>query len=280
MTEAYNLALVFIFGGLGLTALSVYFFLSLRKEEQLQKIRKMPFKEEHRAYLRKTPHYKNLSSYDKEKIERSILLFVNTKEFIGISVDVSDEMKVIIAFYACLLTLNIEIQDCYDNLKTIIIYPHPVAVKKIQNNGGIFSHSQFFIEGQSSHDTVVIIWDEAKSEAYHLRQDNVIIHEFTHIIDFMDGEIDGVPPIEMSKYNEWSRVLNSEFDKLNEVALKNKNWGKYELLGSYASTDEAEFFAVATERFFGSPKSLKEKFPELYHELKNFYKIDPIKLVV
>ncbi|MDY0117819.1 MAG: zinc-dependent peptidase, partial [Sulfurimonadaceae bacterium] len=131
----------------------------------------------------------------------------------------------------------------------------------------------------SSHDTVVIIWDEAKSEAYHLRQENVIIHEFTHVIDFMSGEIDGVPPIEKSKYSEWSRVLNGEFDKLNKIALKNKNWGKYELLGSYASTDEAEFFAVATERFFGSPQSLKEKFPELYNELENFYKIDPIKLV-
>ncbi|HUH42461.1 MAG TPA: M90 family metallopeptidase [Sulfurimonas sp.] len=276
----YNLALVFVFGGLGLTALSVYFFLSLRKQERLQKIRKMPFKEEHRVYLRKTPHYKNLSAEDKEKIERSILLFVHTKDFIGISLNVTAEMKVIIAFYACLLILHIDTQSCYESLKSIIIYSQPVAISKIQNNGGIFSHEQFFIEGQSSHDTVVIIWDEARNEAYQLRQSNVIIHEFTHIIDFMDGEIDGVPPIEMSKYNEWSRVLNSEFDKLNEVALKNRNLGKYELLGAYASTNEAEFFAVATERFFGSPESLKENFAELYHELENFYKIDPLKLIV
>jgi hypothetical protein len=276
----YNLALVFVFGGLGLTALSVYFFLSLRKQERLQKIQKMPFKEEHRVYLRKTPHYKNLSAEDKEKIERSILLFVHTKDFIGISLDVTAEMKVIIAFYACLLILHIDTQSCYESLKSIIIYSQPVAISKIQNNGGIFSHEQFFIEGQSSHDTVVIIWDEAKSEAYQLRQSNVIIHEFTHIIDFMDGEIDGVPPIEMSKYNEWSKVLNSEFERLNEVALKNRNLGKYELLGAYASTNEAEFFAVATERFFGSPESLKENFAELYHELENFYKIDPLKLIV
>ncbi|MFA5460449.1 MAG: M90 family metallopeptidase [Sulfurimonas sp.] len=260
--------------------MSVYFFLSLRKQERLQKIQKMPFKEEHRVYLRKTPHYKNLSAEDKEKIERSILLFVHTKDFIGISLDVTAEMKVIIAFYACLLILHIDTQSCYESLKSIIIYSQPVAISKIQNNGGIFSHEQFFIEGQSSHDTVVIIWDEAKSEAYQLRQSNVIIHEFTHIIDFMDGEIDGVPPIEMSKYNEWSKVLNSEFERLNEVALKNRNLGKYELLGAYASTNEAEFFAVATERFFGSPESLKENFAELYHELENFYKIDPLKLIV
>jgi MtfA peptidase len=277
---AYNLALVFVFGGLGLIVLSVYIFLSLKNKKKLQKIRKMPFKEEHRVYLLKTPHYKNLSAEDKQMIERSILLFVHTKDFIGISLDVTAEMKVIIAFYACLLILHIDTQSCYESLKTIVIYPHSFAINKIQNNGGIFSHEQFFIEGQSSHDTVIIIWDEAKSEAYHLREDNVIIHEFTHILDFMDGEIDGVPPIERSKYNEWSRVLNSEFNRLNKVALKDKDWGKYELLGAYASTNEAEFFAVVTERFFGSPESLKENFAELYHELENFYKIDPLKLIV
>ena len=276
----YYLALVFVFGGLALSALSVYFFLTLRKQEKLQKIKKMSFKEEHRVYLRKTPHYKNLSDEDKEKIEHSILLFVHIKEFIGVSLDVSDEMKVIIAFYACLLLLHIDTQNCYDNLHTIIIYLHPVVTNKIQNNGGIFSNEQFFIEGQSANDTVVIIWDEARSEAYQRGQDNVIIHEFAHEIDFMNGEIDGVPPIEKSKYEEWSRVLNSEFNKLREVALENRNWGKYELLGSYASVDEAEFFAVITERFFGSPEILKTNFPELYNELENFYKIDPIKLVV
>lgn len=275
--EAYNLALVFVFGGLALSSLSIYFLINLKKQEKLQKINSMPFEEEYRVYLRKTPHYKNLSDLEKQKIERSILLFANTKDFIGISLEVSDEMKIIIAFYACLLLLHIDTKNCYDNLKTIIIYPHPVATRKIQNSGGIFSNEEFFIEGQSANDTVVIIWDEAKSEAYQLRDNNVIIHEFAHEIDFMDGEIDGIPPLEKSKYNEWSRVVHGEFNKLSEIALKDREWGKYKLLGSYASTNEAEFFAVLTERFFESPQSLQNNFPQLYSELEAFYKINPLK---
>ncbi|MDF1877911.1 zinc-dependent peptidase [Sulfurimonas sp. SAG-AH-194-L11] len=275
----YNLALVYLFSGLGLTVLSGYFLLNLRKQEKLQNIEKMMFKEEYRVYLRKTPHYKNLSDKDKKKIEHSILLFANTKDFIGISLDVSDEMKVIIAFYACLLLLHIETKNCYDNLQTILIYPTAIVTQRIQNNGGIVSSEQFFIEGQSSNDTVIIIWHEAKSEAYHLRHNNVIIHEFTHEIDFMSGEIDGVPPIERSKYNEWTRVLHKDFLALSQKVLKNRDWGKYKFLGSYASTNEAEFFAVITERFFEAPKSLKTNFPELYNELKSFYKIDTIKLL-
>lgn len=37
--EAYNLALVFIVGGLALTVLSIYFLVNLKKEEKNQKER-------------------------------------------------------------------------------------------------------------------------------------------------------------------------------------------------------------------------------------------------
>jgi len=55
--------------------------------------------------------------------------------------------------------------------------------------------------------------------------------------------------------------------------------GRYKLIGDNAATNEAEFFAVIGERFFESPHLLKEKFPELYDELKSFYKIDTLNLI-
>ena len=95
----------------------------------------------------------------------------------------------------------------------------------------------------------------------------------------MDGEIDGVPPLEKSKYNEWINIIYKDFHELNKIVSKNRDWGRYKLIGSYAGTNEAEFFAVISERFFESPKSLKEKFPELYSELLSFYKIDTVSLM-
>ena len=274
----YNLALVFVFGGLGLSLLALYFLLNLKKREKLQKLQNLPFSSEDRKFLLKTPHYKNLNEQDKQKIERSIILFTNTKEFVGVDIEVSDEIKVIIAFYACLLLLHIDTKSCYENLKTIIIYPSHVMTSHISSFGGIYTKENFVLDGQSANDTVVIVWHDAKKEAYHLRHDNVIIHEFAHEIDFMDGEIDGIPPIEKSKYNEWTSVLFKDYKNLNEITLKNRQWGKYKLLGSYAATNEAEFFAVVTERFFETPKSLKKSFPELYNELKSYYNIDTIEL--
>jgi Mlc titration factor MtfA (ptsG expression regulator) len=91
----------------------------------------------------------------------------------------------------------------------------------------------------------------------------------------MNGEADGIPPLAQSKYAEWTSVLLKDYQKHNNVLMHEREWGKYKLLGEYAATNEAEFFAVATERFFESPQNLKKHFPDLYDELKAFYHIDP-----
>jgi Mlc titration factor MtfA (ptsG expression regulator) len=247
-----------------------------KRKRLLREISQTPFPENYKKILQKIPHYNKLTEADREKIERSILLFIRTKTFIGNKLEITDEIRVTIAFYACLLLLHVNIGNCYDNLKTIIVYPFAMVTEQVRLNGGIYSKEEMILSGQSANDTVVISWHDAKKEAYHLRHENVVIHEFAHEIDFMNGEVDGTPPLELSRYHEWSQVVYPEFKRLSEVALKERDWGKYKLLGSYASTNEAEFFAVITERFFESPHSLKHHFPDLYQELKAFYKIDPV----
>jgi len=275
----YPSALLLLFGGLGATLFGLYLLYALRNKQLLHKLESMDFPASYKKILTKTPHYLKLSTQDQKKLQRSILRFVYTKEFVGVGLSVTDEMKVIIAFYACLLLVHKEVESCYEELKTVVIYPHAVIVKEVKSAGGIFTKEQFVIQGQSANHTVVITWHEAKKEAYHLRHNNVIIHEFAHEIDFMDGYADGVPPLEKSKYDGWVNSFYREFTTLNKIALKDRDWGKYKLLGSYAASNEAEFFAVVTERFFESPAALKHHFPNLYNELEAFYKIDTEKLL-
>ncbi|MEN8147721.1 MAG: M90 family metallopeptidase [Campylobacterota bacterium] len=275
----YLSALLLLFGGLGATLFGLYFLYEMRSKQLLHKIDSLDFPESYKKILSKTPHYSKLCMQDQKKLQRSILRFIYTKEFMGVGLEVTDEMKVVIAFYACLLLMHKEVESCYEELKTIIVYPHAVIVKEVKSAGGIFTKEQFVIQGQSANDTVVITWHEAKKEAYHLRHNNVIIHEFAHEIDFMDGYIDGVPPLEQSKYDGWVNTFYKEFAALNKIALKNRDWGRYKMLGSYAASNEAEFFAVVTERFFEAPVSLKHHFPNLYNELESFYEIDTVKLL-
>lgn len=274
----YHSALLLLLGGMGAIYFVLILFFELRKKRFLHEIETLPFSQQYEAILNKIPHYQKLSSADQHQIQRTVLRFIYTKEFVGVYMEVTEEMKLVIAFYASLLLVHKEPHNCYDNLKTIIIYPHPVINKEVKSYGGIYTKEQFMLAGQSSNDTVVITWHQAKREAYHMRHNNVMIHEFAHEIDFMDGEIDGVPPIEKSKYDAWVHTLNKEFNVLSKISNKNRDWGKYKLLGSYAATNEAEFFAVVTERFFESPLSLQKHFPELYDEFMDFYQMDTVKI--
>lgn len=275
----YLRALLLLFIGLGATASGLYLFLYLRQQKLMRTIESLPFPESYKHTLSKTPHYVRLSPSDRQKIERSMLRFILTKEFVGVGLEVTDEMKAVIAFYACLLLLHKEGESCYESLRTIIIYPHAVVTREVRSQGGIYTKETFVIHGQSANETVVITWHEAQKEAYHLRHSNVIIHEFAHEIDMMDGSVDGVPPIEQSRYDGWVKVLYGEFKTLNDIALKNRDWGKYKMIGDYAASNEAEFFAVITERFFESPATLKHHFPALYNILEDFYRIDTAELL-
>ncbi len=50
-------------------------------------------------------------------------------------------------------------------------------------------------------------------------------------------------------------------------------------MNKYGATNPAEVFAVATETFFEKAKQRKERRPELYDEMKEYYKLDPVEWV-
>lgn len=247
---------------------------TLKRRYERRKIKQTPFPKRHLVYLQKIPHYTALDQNQQEKLKERIALFLFDKEFIGIKKEVTDEMRVVIAFYACLIALELP-ETCYHELKTVLVYPYRFVADEVKSYGGIYTKERFVLEGQSSGDVVVISWHEAKKEAYHLRHHNVIIHEFAHELDFEDGAADGVPPMERSRYNAWVHTIFRHYKKLNRKWLQNRDWGKYELFGPYAATSEAEFFAVLSELFFTKPQKLKTDFPDIYAELESFYHQDP-----
>jgi hypothetical protein len=47
------------------------------------------------------------------------------------------------------------------------------------------------------------------------------------------------------------------------------------VLRAYGATNPAEFFAVATECFFGKPHEMRREHMELYEQMKAYYRQDP-----
>lgn len=229
----------------------------------------MPFPKSYEEILQNIHQYKILSPILKEKLQLLILNFIDNKEFVGAKMTISDEIKVIIAFYACLLRLGFDLGD-KDDVSTIIVYPKHFIINETHSSGGINHTEKSVLEGQSANGTVVISWQDIKYDIAQQEKNNVIIHEFAHELDFEDGFADGTPVLEDSNYRRWSEIFSRAYDSLRE----RKNLDGLALLGTYALKNEAEFFAVCSERFFEAPKTFKAYFPDVYEELKRFYRLD------
>ncbi|MDX8405059.1 MAG: zinc-dependent peptidase [Mariprofundus sp.] len=66
----------------------------------------------------------------------------------------------------------------------------------------------------------------------------------------------------------WFQSFEGAFEQINEQI----NMGFQTPLNTYAATNPAEFFAVASEYFFEAPDVLKEAYPKVYEQLCLFYR--------
>jgi Mlc titration factor MtfA (ptsG expression regulator) len=101
-------------------------------------------------------------------------------------------------------------------------------------------------------------------------KDNTAIHEFVHLVDKTDGDIDGIPAFILEKkyIQPWLQLMQHEIKLINEDKSD---------INPYGATNEAEFFAVVSEYFFERPKLLKDKHPELYELLEKIFCKQPVE---
>jgi len=267
---SYPFALLSIFFFLFVLWASILYYRGRQQRLLLEKVRTMPFPDTWRRWLEKTVHYPRLEQRERERIERAVLRFIYTKPFIGIGLEITEEMKAVIAFYACLTVRKRPGYD-YPTLRSILVYADEFVVDEHHEHGGIVSEGPSVLDGQSSPDTVVLSWYDAEAEAYRASEHNVIIHEFAHILDFEDGLSDGFPPLSKTEAHRWEQTIEVEFRALVRAVRHGTLSEKHRLLGEYAATNEAEFFAVASERYFMCPGALREHYPRLYALLSDYY---------
>jgi Mlc titration factor MtfA (ptsG expression regulator) len=234
------------------------------------------FPEECVQFIKKNiPLYEHLPDALKEQLHGLINVFLDEKKFVGCGgQEITNEIKVTIAAQACMLLLNRK-TNFYPKLKTIYVYPQTYVAKGLQNDGGLIIEDKSVRLGESwQNGPVVLTWDSVTGGARNVQDGrNVVLHEFAHQLDQEDGDADGAPILEhRSCYRSWAAVLGAEYER-----LCNKTRGRrHSVLNKYGATNPAEFFAVATEAFFEKPKQMHKKSPDLYEELKSYYRIDPL----
>ena len=246
------------------------------KERRRRRRRSRPFPKEWESVLaRSVPRYPLLTPADRDELKGHIRVFLAEKHFEGAAgLEITDEIRVTIAAQACLLLLHRK-TDYYPGLSSIIVYPHEYVARHIERSPGGFVHEgrQVRLGESSPRGAVVLSWDHVRAGASAIDDcRNVVFHEFAHQLDAEDGRTDGAPPLpRRSSTIAWARILGREYEALRRRTAR----GEATLLDRYAASNPAEFFAVATECFFKSPARLRAEHPELYEELKAYYRQDP-----
>ncbi len=200
-------------------------------------------------------------------------LFVHRKSFSGAQgLEVSAPMQVAVAAQACLLVLHLGL-DYYDGWREVILYPGAFRVRREQRDpGGLVRDEHTDLTGESwSRGPVILSWDDVARDTFHGHPGyNVVLHEFAHKLDALNGAANGMPPLHADmKIEQWTGALSGAYDGLRQQL--HAGHGGY--INAYAATSPAEFFAVLSEYFFTAPRVLREHCPAAYEQLALFYRV-------
>lgn len=213
----------------------------------------------------------------KSRLTDDMRIFIAEKEWEGCGgLELTDEMRVTVAAHACRLVLGLDM-DYYRQVLSILIYPTGYKVREqVPLGGGMVLEGTGERLGEAHHrGPVLLAWGDVLEAARNPgRGENLVYHEFAHKIDMLNGAADGVPPIDnVDLVNRWLRVLPAELNRLR----RDSEAGRPTLLDPYGATNEAEFFAVATECFFDLPDEMEVQHPRLYDLWREFYHQDPAR---
>lgn len=244
------------------------------KTRRRQKLLATPLSPAWDGYLDQIAHVRLLAAEQRTKLRDLTRVFVAEKEWEGCrGVELTEEMQVMVAGLACLLLLGFE--DFYfDNVYSILLYPEGFIAREQRGLGG-----EFYLEGESERigeahyrGAVILAWNEVQIDAEAVGQgSNLVVHEFAHQLDMLNGHVDGVPLLSRELQPRWEKIMKREFARLERQADR----GRDTLIDPYGATDPAEFFAVVSECFFDLPAELRSERPELYELLRDYYRQDP-----
>lgn len=244
-----------------------------------------PFPREWTRVLRQHVwQYPHLRGEHRHRLEDVVEHMVHHRRWTGGNgFDVTDEMRVAIAGNVALMTLGLEEPYYFPYVPDIILYAKPFFVSRQQASewstdpvfGTMVDSPRY---GEAWHrGPIVLAWESIvhpyDDEGYRF---NVVIHEFTHHLDGLDGDMSGTPPmVDVDMEREWYRV--TELDYLELLGRADRD--EPTLLSHYGASNRAEFFAVATECFFDQPHDLREKHRHLYEVLAKYFRQSPANYV-
>lgn len=255
--------------GLGLAVATIVAWSGTGRYLRRRRLVAQPFPAPWRTLLeRRVDFYRQLDEPSRAHFENDVRIFLAEQRIYAVHGSegvVDDEIRLLIASSAAMLGHGMPAYE-WPRLRDIVVYPR--SFDEEYSGEGHDPNIAGMVHAQGP-----ILYSARDLRLGFRRHDghNVGIHELAHVLDLADGRADGVPiGASWSSTAPWLEVVSDRLKKLHRTRGAGRS-----PLREYAGTNEAEFFAVAVESFFERAQLLRDKDPELYAMLREYFGQDP-----
>lgn len=245
----------------------IFFFLILRKGMQSfnpkwEKPANPLSKEDIDFLLHHISFYQKLKESDKTVFKFKVNEFIQNVTVTGVDCRVDRADRLLIAASAVIPIFSFPDWQ-YLNLDEVLLYPRSfnTTFETEQRDSAILG-----MVGSGPMEGKMILSRSALKSGFANEKDgrNTAIHEFVHLIDKMDGTIDGIPQLLLEKQYTlpWLALIDEHIQKIRN---------RKSSFNPYAGTNREEFLAELSVYFFEKPEKLKLDHPKLYKMLDHIF---------
>ena len=223
------------------------------------------------------PLLEGISAEEDQHLRELSALFLQAKTLTALpGVELNDQGRVRLAAQAQLPLLHLGELNWYQGFHEIILYPDDFRSPQRHRDPSGVEHEW---DGEHSGEAwqqgpVILAWPGVLSsggwDGY-----NLVVHELAHKLDMLNGNANGLPPLhDDMRVETWAAAMQHAYGDLNRQLDVNPN--AETAIDPYAAEDPAEFFAVTSEYFFSAPDLLHQAYPDVYNQLRLFYRQHPL----
>jgi Mlc titration factor MtfA (ptsG expression regulator) len=223
--------------------------------------------------LAEVPVLHGLEAAESRRLCDATVILAHEIDWVGCGgFEVGEHHRLTMASQAALLTLGLGV-DALASVGTVLVYPAGFRTRAHREDEmGIVHEGGEDLLGEAWYDGPVVLNWEDVSHVVPGEPFNLVLHEFAHKLDMLDGYEDGIPPLHRGMDR---KAWEGDFAAARRELARLEQDGHEPAIDPYAAEDEAEGFAVFTETFFAAPDLLLVAFPKVYDHLRAFYRQDP-----
>lgn len=206
--------------------------------------------------------YRRLNEEDKKQFEAKLEKFLGAVKITGAGAEVEDLDRILIGAAAVIPVFFIHDWE-YINLREVLLYPGHFNTD-FEQHGDERNIAGMVGTGALQNVMILTKWELRQGFIDAASNRNTAIHEFVHLVDKMDGTLDGVPEILLPrKYvPRWQALLQQTMNDIRRGVSD---------IDAYGATSPVECFAVIAEYFFEQPEAFRFNHPELEEMLQRIF---------